>query len=379
MKTKLADLTPLFHRGKLFSYIEALNLELENLINNQNGYQLETRLNLVYENSELLDFFEHYSAFIPRMDLYRRLLIIKRKLLSRGGIPKDIKAAAKTVLDAMEHYLSPSSPDSFENEKLKYMVLPAVTEPGPDDEPMLTLNYIYYEPVAVPDDSWLADQFYSFNDRSPAIEYLETLVDEIKVNLLLQKRQGIRSRIDIPEIRWPHYGIFFDQRVKGRAFGGELLILLILGYIETVCGPKGHGFGGYVPGTMVQAIVQPDGTVIPPQHLLLKTNAFLNEFGTHHVRLIFAEGSQEKLNIKCQQGKYIIGDFSIDIDRVIFFKNTRELCVAAFPRWNHLVSSVWQKLPDSYRQELFAGLVEKWTPGKIQQEFLAAPLTGPTC
>jgi len=378
MKTKHPELTPLFRQGKLFSYIESLEQELENLIDNQNGSQLEALLNSIYENSELLDFFEHYSAFIPRMDLYRRVLIIKRKLLSRGGIPADIKAAAKTVLDAVDHYLSPSSPDSFENEELKYMVLPAVCQPGPNDEPAVALNYIYYEPVAVPDDRWLADQFYSFNDQTQASEYFETLVDEIKVNLLLQGRPGVRSRVDIPEMRWPHYGIFFDQKVVGRAFGGELLILLILGYVETVCGAKGHGFGGYVPGTMVQAIVRPDGTVIPPEHLFLKTNAFLDEFGTHHVRLIFAEGSREKLNLQFQQGKYIIGDHSIDGDKVIFVKNTGELCAAAFPRWNHLVSSVWQKLPDSYRQELFSGLAREWTPGKIQQEFFTTPITRPT-
>lgn len=378
MKIKHPELTRLFRSGKLFSFIESLEQELENLINNQNGSQMEALLNSIYENSELLDFFEHYSAFIPRMDLYRRVLIIKRKLLSRGGIPADIKAAAKTVLDAVDHYLSPSSPDSFENEELKYMVLPVVSRPGPDDQPVVALNYIYYEPVAVPDDRWLADQFYSFNDQTQAIEYFETLVDEIKVNLLLQQRQGVGSRVDIPEMRWPHYGIFFDQKVVGRAFGGELLVLLLLGYMETVCGAKGHGFGGYVPGTMVQAIVRPDGTVIPPEDLFLKTNAFLDEFGSHHVRLIFAEGSQEKLNLQFQQGKYIIGDHSIGGDKVIFVKNTGELCTAAFPRWKHLVSSVWQKLPDSFRQELFSGLVREWTPEKIQQEFFTTPLTRPT-
>ena len=378
MKTKHPELTRLFRGGKLFGYIESLEQDLENLINNQNGSQLEALLSVIYENSELLDFFEHYSAFIPRMDLYRRVLIIKRKLFSRGGIPADIKAAAKTVLDAVDHYLSPSSPDSFENEELKYMVLPAVSRPGPDHQPAVALNYIYYEPVAVPDDRWLADQFYSFNDQTRAIEYFETLVDEVKVNLLLQQRPGVDSRIDMPEMRWPHYGIFFDQKLVGRAFGGELLILLILGYVETVCGAKGHGFGGYVPGTMVQAIVRPDGSVIPPENLFLKTNAFLDEFGTHHVRLIFAEGSQEKLKLQFQQGKYIIGDHSIDGDKVIFVKNTVELCAAAFPRWKHLVSSVWRKLPDSYRQELFSGLVREWTPGKIQKEFFTAPLARPT-
>ena len=378
MKTKHPELTRLFRGGKLFGYIESLEQDLENLINNQNGSQLEALLSVIYENSELLDFFEHYSAFIPRMDLYRRVLIIKRKLFSRGGIPADIKAAAKTVLDAVDHYLSPSSPDSFENEELKYMVLPAVSRPGPDHQPAVALNYIYYEPVAVPDDRWLADQFYSFNDQTRAIEYFETLVDEVKVNLLLQQRPGVDSRIDMPEMRWPHYGIFFDQKLVGRAFGGELLILLILGYVETVCGAKGHGFGGYVPGTMVQAIVRPDGSVIPPENLFLKTNAFLDEFGTHHVRLIFAEGSQEKLKLQFQQGKYIIGDHSIDGDKVIFVKNTVELCAAAFPRWKHLVSSVWRKLPDSYRQELFSGLVREWTPGKSQKEFFTAPLARPT-
>jgi hypothetical protein len=378
MKTKYPDLTSLFRQGKLFSYIESLEHQLEDLINNQNGSQLEALLNSIYENSELLDFFEHYSAFIPRMDLYRRVLIIKRKLLSRSGIPADINAAAKTVLDAVDHYLSPSSPDSFENEELKYMVLPAVSQPGPNDEPAVALDYIFYEPVAVPDDQWLADQFYSFNDQTRAIKYFETLVDEIKVNLLLQQRSGVGSRVDIPEMRWPHYGIFFDQKVVGRAFGGELLILLILAYVETVCGAKGHGFGGYVPGTMVQAIVRQDGTVIPPGHLLLKTNAFLDEFGTHHVRLIFAEGSQEKLNLQFQQGKYIIGDHSIDGDKIIFVKNTGELCAAAFPRWKHLLETVWRKLPDSYRQELYSGLAREWTPGKIQQEFFTTPLTRPT-
>ena len=378
MKTKHPELRSLFRMGKLFSYIEALVLPLEDLLNNQNDSQPEALLNNIYENSELLDFFEHYSAFIPRMDLYRRVLMIKRKLFSRGGIPADIKAAAKTVLDAVDHYLSPSSPDSFENEELKYMVLPAVSQPGPNEETNVALNYIYYEPVAVPDDQWLADQFYSFNDRPQALEYFETLVDEIKVNLLLQERAGIRSRIDIPEMRWPHYGIFFDQKVVGRAFGGELLILLILGYVETVCGAKGHDFGGYVPGTMVQAIIRPDGTVRPPEHLLIKTNAFLHEFGTHHVRLIFAEGSQEKLNLEFRQGKYIIGDHSIKADKVIFVKNTGELCAAAFPHWKHLVSSVWQRLPDSYRQELFSGLAREWTPGKIHQEFFTTPITSPT-
>jgi hypothetical protein len=112
MKTKHPELTSLFHQGKLFGYIESLERQLEDFLNNQNGSQPEALLNSIYENSELLDFFEHYSAFIPRMDLYRRVLVIKRKLLSWRGIPADIKAAAKTVLDAVDHYLSPSSPSS---------------------------------------------------------------------------------------------------------------------------------------------------------------------------------------------------------------------------------------------------------------------------
>ncbi|UCH93273.1 MAG: hypothetical protein JSV88_23750, partial [Candidatus Aminicenantes bacterium] len=325
MNTKHPELKQLFHCGRFPSYIRTLCDQLENCLKNQDNTQLESLLNSVYENSELLDFFDHYSAFIPTMDLYRRVLIIKRKLALQHEITAEIKTGTKTVLESLENYLAPPSPGNFENETLKYMILPTAVQLQPNEKPTAVLHYIYYEPAAVPDDQWLANQFYSFKDQPQAIEYFETLVDEIKVNLFFQKRPGVRSRIDIPEIRWPHYGILFDHQVVGRTYGGALMILMLLGYMETLCGSKGHGFGGYAPGTMIQAVIEPDGTLKPTNHPLIKTDTFLNEYDTHDVRLIFAEGSQEELGLKYQQGKFIIGNHSIARDKVIFVKNTGEL------------------------------------------------------
>jgi hypothetical protein len=377
MSTKQSDLGLLFRSGKLLSYIETLCLELEDCLNNRDYSQLESLLDSVYQDSELLDFCENYSALIPTMDLYRRVFVLKRKLLFQKDITAEIKAGAKTVLESLEHYASPSSPWNFENEELKYMILPWIVQPEPHHEPRAVLRYMYYEPVAVPDDHWLTDQFYSFRDKPQAIEYFESIVDEIKVNLFFQKRAGVRQRVDIPEMRWPHYGIFFDGAVKGKSYGGALLVMMLMGFIETLCGAKDHGFGGYFPASLIEAVIQPDGSVLPTHHLLLKIDAFLQEYGCQHIRIILAEGSQEHLGLKYQQGKFIIKDHCIPGDRIIFVKNTNELCMAAFPKWKELVSWVWQNLADSFQRSLFSGLADEWTPKKIHREFLAAAAPTP--
>ena len=379
-KQKHPDLKHFFHQGKLTSYIRTLCDALEDCLENHNDTHLETLLSGVYQNSELLDFFEHYSAFVRTADLYKRVLGIKKKLFSRGKITKEIKAGTTVLFESLESYLSPSSPVSFENDELKYMVLPAVLrfEGSDEDEITAVLNYIFYEPVAVPDDRWLAGQFYSFKNQPQAVEYFEVLVDEIKANLFFQERRGLRTRIDLPEMRWPHYGIFFDQKVLDRSYGGALMVLMLLGFIETLCSPKGHGFGGYLPSTMIQGNIEDGGTVKPGDHIFIKTDAFLNEYGCEDVRLILAEGSQEALQLKYRQGKYLIGNHAIEKNKVIFVKNTGELFAAAFPGWKDLVSAVWRKLPESYQRNLYIGLADGWTPGKIEREFLTKAVPSPT-
>lgn len=374
MDTTRRQLEHFFRCGKFLGYIRTLRETMEQCLDNGNHSQLETLLTRVYnENSGLLDFFNNYHALIQTMDEYTRVQALKTKLLFRGDIPGDIKAGAKAVLEAIENYLSPSYQDNFENEKLKYMVLPVIAQSKPGNEPIPVFNYIYHEPVAVPDDHWSASQFYSFNDKIPAWEYLDTLLDEIKANLFFQDRMEIRGRIDIPEIRKLNYRILFGQKVTGRSYGGAMLVLMLLGFIETLCGKKGHGFGDYKPATMIQAVIQPGGQVKPTDNLPLKTNAFLDEYGTQKVYLVFAEGSQERLDLKYRQGKYIIGNHSIDSSRIKFVKNTGELFEAAFPNWHHLISTVWQKLSDSYIRNLYLNLADGWTPEKIERELLVKP------
>jgi len=131
-KQKHPDLKHLFSQGKLLGYTRALCKTLEECLSNQDDTHLETLLSGVYENSELLDFFEHYSAFVGTADLYKQLLGIKRKLFAGGKITKEIKAGTTVLFESLESYLSQSSPASFENDELKYMVLPAAvrSEPG---------------------------------------------------------------------------------------------------------------------------------------------------------------------------------------------------------------------------------------------------------